>query len=449
MKPRPNDRCACGSGARYKKCCGAPGVRPSPFTPDDRRNALLKLEPFAAELVGQEARKELAREFFGESLFDEDEDPYVLETSFFAFQCWSFFDTRDDDGTCVAEVALEETGLLAHGERAFVKAALGVRMRLYEVASVAAGETLTLRDVLDESVRTVRERTASRTLRQWDVIATRVFPVGSSGQPELDGGVFPIGRHHREALIEELQELVDDATDEELDEVAREEFPPLFFEVWRAPMPIPKLVNHDGHELCQTRVFYDATKPARVAALLDRAPSLSRDEGAERWRWSGPSREQGDDVLRGTIERKGKRLILETNSRERAEAGRKLLEAAVGDLIAYRLTETSDTRSAVERSIASGKKRPPAAEISPEVLASVAPQIEAMMKAHYARWLDEPVPMFDGKTPREAATGPLRPRVVEVLKDLDGAYQRARAEGQPAFDPRDLRAALGIDRDAG
>jgi hypothetical protein len=94
--------------------------------------------------------------------------------------------------------------------------------------------------------------------------------------------------------------------------------------------------------------------------------------------------------------------------------------------------------------VASGA-RPGPVPVPPPVVAA---QIEAMLRAHYERWLDESVPMFDGLTPRQAAASEaLRPRVREALKDLEHMAARARQEGQPAFDSSGLRRALGLRDD--
>lgn len=70
---------------------------------------------------------------------------------------------------------------------------------------------------------------------------------------------------------------------------------------------------------------------------------------------------------------------------------------------------------------------------------------ERMFQEHYEKWIDEKVPMFDGKTPREAATSPtLRPRVAEVLKDLERQYESALERGEAAFDPSWLRDELDV-----
>jgi hypothetical protein len=64
---------------------------------------------------------------------------------------------------------------------------------------------------------------------------------------------------------------------------------------------------------------------------------------------------------------------------------------------------------------------------------------------HYRKWVDEPVPALDGKTPREAAK--LRThaeRVSLLIRELEGLYEGALKEGRPAYDPSWLWTELGL-----
>ncbi len=67
-------------------------------------------------------------------------------------------------------------------------------------------------------------------------------------------------------------------------------------------------------------------------------------------------------------------------------------------------------------------------------------------REHYERWIDEPIPMLDGQTPRAAAKiEALRPRVARMLEDLEVMYERAVAEGTVGYDPEWMWAALGLE----
>lgn len=460
---RPNDRCPCGSGRNYKKCCAKkrrgrrdPASEPR-YTKADREEALRKLDALLHEVVDEEELNDLAEEFWGG--VPVPEDPQLLEMSHFAFQAWSYFDVDLGDRETLADIALQEPGLLAPRERAFVERGRQAAMRLYEVVDVRPGASLSLRDLFDGSVQEVRERAGSRALHRWDVIAARIFLPGASGRPELDGGMFTLSPARRDDVFGQATRHLE-ACRAELGALSERMhhalLAPLYHQAWLTPPSIPKLVNYDGHELVETSVYYDVTAGSgpTLCPLLDAIPEFERPEVSEletRWTWSGIGTDRVEPVVRGWLELRDERLVLHTNSCERAELGRTLLEGALGDLVSYRCTESSDSRSALQRQLASRDRAshddaaPDREELPAELREPATAALEAYYQSHYEKWIDEPVPMFEGNTPREAAASPeLRTRVQQALKDLERMYESALEAGQPGFDPWWLREELGI-----
>ena len=66
---------------------------------------------------------------------------------------------------------------------------------------------------------------------------------------------------------------------------------------------------------------------------------------------------------------------------------------------------------------------------------------------HYRIWLDTPVPMLGGRTPRRAARlKTMRPQVIALLKEFESRSERLRREGKPAYDFGWMWQALGLRR---
>ncbi len=449
---RPNDRCPCGSGRNYKKCCAKKRGRVARYTSADRESALEKLEHVRGEIEADALWRDLGEVFWGEVPVADDEEPAVLAMSDFAFDCWCYFDVDIGGGDRLVDVLLIDDRELGVGERAYLEMASSTSMRPYEITVVRPGQSLTLRDLLDDTVREVRERSASRSLHRWDVIAARVFPIGASGQAELDGGMFPIPPARKESLLLQVRGQLDKLRREEpnLAEIERHKtLVPIYHQAWRLPMAIPKLVNYDGDDLIETRAFFELSGPEAAVKLLDAVPGLARDDASvEKWTWSGIGTNRQEPIVRGWVTRENDRLVLHTNSRERAERGRAMLQEALGELVHHRLTETEDVQRAVEQRLARGGRPTPDSTMHPELREQLTLELEKRYQAHYEHWLDERVPMFDDRTPREAAASPvLRPRVADALKDLERLYERALEQGEPAFDPSWLRDELGIHED--
>ncbi|MFQ5340823.1 MAG: SEC-C metal-binding domain-containing protein [Anaerolineae bacterium] len=71
--------------------------------------------------------------------------------------------------------------------------------------------------------------------------------------------------------------------------------------------------------------------------------------------------------------------------------------------------------------------------------------ITTALDLHYERWLDEPAPEWNGKTPREMVETPDGAEMVQTLLDMLEEIERERAEsGQPAYDVDLLRRKLGL-----
>jgi hypothetical protein len=64
---------------------------------------------------------------------------------------------------------------------------------------------------------------------------------------------------------------------------------------------------------------------------------------------------------------------------------------------------------------------------------------------HYRKWLDEKIPALSDHTPREASRDAgLRPKLVDLIRGLEGIYQRSLKDGTPAYDPSWMWMELGL-----
>ncbi|WP_437692883.1 SEC-C metal-binding domain-containing protein [Sorangium sp. So ce176] len=429
-----NEPCPCGSGRKHKKCCLGNGGG-APYTRADRQAALQRVLLSAHPDDIDDAR----RRFLGKHapLLDRWRDDVVLEMAEVAFQFWLIFDVDAfREGVTLAEEILQDHHDLGHGERRYLEMGRASSMRLYEVVHVVPGAGVTLRDVLHGGEVRVRERSASRALHTWDLVAARVMPKGASGEPEIDGGLFPVQSRLRDRLVEQLTALSAD-----LDEATlREARVPMFFDAWIGP-GLPQLVNHDGDPMIVTHVHFDVIDERRLVAALDGARDLSRDGGEQVWSWVGKAAQRSGPVCRAFLRIFQGRLEIQTNSRERGEAAKALVERLAGAAVTYRLTEHQDVEQALLAHPRGDAGGTPAA--APEALRQAAVQ---MLQQHYEKWLDEAVPALDGLTPRAAASvDDLRPRVAELIEGLERLYERALAEGSAAFDPTWMWEELGIE----
>jgi hypothetical protein len=88
---------------------------------------------------------------------------------------------------------------------------------------------------------------------------------------------------------------------------------------------------------------------------------------------------------------------------------------------------------------------PPNTEIPPEVKAEF---LHTVLKQHYRRVLNEPIPMLGGISPREAARSDAgRKKLVAWLKELESGAAGHRAVGNPlgTYDFGWMWAELGVE----
>ena len=150
---------------------------------------------------------------------------------------------------------------------------------------------------------------------------------------------------------------------------------------------------------------------------------------------------EGSTVL-GSLELKGKALLVTVNSTERAEQVEALVMEATGDLLKRPLT----TIRTVEQMMAEqGREQPQegANETPPQIARQIT---HDYMDKHYRETLDAPVPSLGDKSPRQAVRSAAgRAKVIEWLKLLEN---RSAQQGDDAIADYDfgwMWAELGLE----
>ena len=452
-----NDPCFCGSGKKYKKCCLTRGGPGGAYTKEERVEAIQALGYYSEEPESIALEDEAYDAFWGD--YHDAElgvnSPYVMQTSKDAFDAWFAWDRESVPGRCLVDLLLEDASAasLSEGARAYLQAGRGTCLRIYEVTSVAPGASITLRDMATSREVTVHEKAGSRTLKRWDVVAARVFPMGASGQPEVDGGFLSFGRMRAEAVRELVRERLAEFRRLRGVEAARDPgrafwipLAPALHQAWIAcwlPMSLPELQNTDGEALVLSRTRFELVDREQVVAALERARELSRGPGEEvSWSWFASGKKKEQDTILGRFVLGETELVFEANSEERTKRGRAFIERRARGAVRHLATTLTDLWQAAANAPegAGGGEAP--ADLPLEVVEKL---VLKHYDEHYRGWLDEGIPALGGATPREAAGSvELRPALVELLKDLEHDYTRALTEGKPAYDSSWMWEELGL-----
>jgi hypothetical protein len=397
--------------------------------------------------------------------FDAEEVIAILGENWFMTTVWGcafedFLTRESADGGNIVDDYLKRRGWKESASaRAYISALRTSVMSLYEVSDIVRDTSFRARDLVrGGDPILISERLATRSLAQWDRIATRVVEVGS--QIRISGAVLPYDRDASEKVLKLLRNVAK-RTDKEqrklADLVHRDVNHPAIVNAFsqtallRAAAPaittvwlidiidrataqqIPEVRNAEGDELLFCTVHYpfaDGTGPDDIRLALNRCPEL-RQENATFWNWIGPQRSAKalsarkrslkfqtflDDnaLVFGSVELKGKGLILSVNSQARSERGRALLSEVLDGLVVQPLVEVQT----LEQCMATRDPAPP-----PRLNLSVEEHrtiIHDGLDRHYRDLLDQPIPVLGNKSPRAAVKTPKgRAKVVHWLKTLE------------------------------
>lgn len=350
--------------------------------------------------------------------------------------------------------------------RAYFAALRDTPVSLHEVSDVKPGASMVLRDILRGGPEvTVHEKSATRSLRQWDKIAVRVVP--ERKHHVISGAVLPFSAEAFELLGSMLRSAtgIGERAPLKLSTEQLRDCAPIFTSAWLLT-EIPRVLapadtsycNSDGDEV----LFHDlrfvlkaSTTQKKLAQRLDRIPGLSA-ASAKFWNWieQRPARKgraagglmldtqmEGGAVLAG-LEIKGRALSVSANSQARAARGEELVMEAAGDLVKPPLTSIRTVAQLLAE-----REAQPAARGADEVPPEIARQItHEYMDTHYREALDTPLPALGNKSPRQAtrsASG--RAKVIEWLKLLENRSARQDDSPIAEYDFAWMWVELGLE----
>jgi hypothetical protein len=446
-----NAPCPCGSGRKYKKCCLGkdPGA---PYTRADRESALVKLVDFSmvAEFAGE--RLAAGAAFWSPWLDARGEggrSAMDLEASVGAFSTWFALDVPLVSGATVLQLMLRRQGAsLGRGEREYLDRMRDTHLRPYQITDVKLDEGLRLIDLWSGEHVWVQERLGTSQLVRWDLIVVRLMR-GVAGELVIDGRpyLYPVGS--KEVLLRALRRNHRDAKRRTpFGTLADSDFfrraTPIFHHLWLETVvlrPLPKLLTAEGDPLVFARAIFDVRDRKALLTVLDSHPDIDReDDGNYGWFEDTPDFRRG--LGRFVLEKN--RLVLETQSKERVERSRALLESLAGDAVRFRLVEYEDPERAMERVARLPRPEAEAGRVPPEVEARV---IGEFYEQHYRGWLDELIPALGNRTPRHAARlKSVRPKLVALLQEFENMAARQLLAGRPAYDFGWMWAELRLPR---
>lgn len=405
-----NDPCPCGSGRKFKVCCMGTATLPI----EDRSGWLFHkvvafvTRPAARHRIGSliEVVAERARAGSVEELLAP------------------LFDAAIFLGGMIHEFVEERGVLLPADELVLAQVWMGERPKLWEVMARVPGSSIDLRDTRSGEVVTVRERTASRSVRDGQYLLGMVLPVGDARF--IFGAPMQIELRLRDSLVE----LLDSDPDEwDVAEWLGWAFAP------------PSLMNREGEPTVLFRLTFRSA--SADWDVLEQALTARFGEPAGDGAWTETVEIDGEPVVRCFLRRQEDELVVEANSRRRRDRIVGILTDELPTDLEL-VDEQSRTMDELRRTMDDHAPSSPSPEVPPEATAA----LEEMIRARELGWLDEEIPALGGITPRQAADDPTRREdLVALLREFEGF--EAAAVGGVGFSASRLRGHLGLDEVGG
>lgn len=444
-----NEPCPCGSGKKYKKCCGqGPAVI---VVPEVQR--ALALHQQDQHLVDEMLR--FAKKRWGPRWVDEAADAFLddFEASPYEVQLlvpWSVYHFEKDGTTVVQLFRRERADRLSPDEHLWLEAQSQAWLSVWEVQEVQPGVGVRVRDLLTHQERFANEVKGSKTLKARDCVLGRVVDCGGMS---TFCGMFPRSLPPSEAdrAVRTAKRLCRVRTRPIAPAKLRDlEVELALVDMWHISIeemdhrPPPQLANTDGDLLLLTadHFEFDAGRRAEVIARLEKLEGAQEavDENGEAdvtflKAGNAKMKDWENTVIGRAIVTAGK-LKLETNSVKRADALRSRVEEGLQGFVRRRARQHSD----VEGLLANAPPGAPRLEETPPELKAL---VQQMKQQHMVRWLDEQIPALGGITPREAAQKPAsRAKLDLLLRDFEN--NDAHRPPEERFDHQWVRAQLGL-----
>ena len=476
-----NDPCPCGSGKKYKKCCGLSqaqgGFVQTPeswFPPSERTGTLwddyMEVIPIVA--------------MYGKKIMDFDEDGPEFKRAVADFEkryrpgkkdgitdsffmSWMYFDLRFGKSLqTVAERLLSDpmiSGLMEPGPT-YIRQLNESYLTFFEIISYTSRpDAVTVREL-----GTGKRFTVLHVQELFEIdpkpgeiwFARRVGPPDRSifytspyiYEPETcaqfkravlaqekdfkkspRAPLFPAERHFAESQKETALFWAWYILQGEISNLPQ--------------IPYPALVTTDGDELMFAEINFRIKDEAALRKRLASLRSFQYDKKDDSWTWLKSKSRKYPDAPRtvfGHFYIKGGRLIAETNSRERAVRLRSKLKEHLLSLIAYEKTLYRDPYDMPELS-------PEEIEAHERVSRELnsRPEIQEAIKKHlehhyFNEWPKTKLPALGGLSPLQAARSEKeRVKLEALIDDIDRLHNAPTSE-MPKIDTDKLRRLLGL-----
>jgi len=451
-----NDPCPCGSGKKFKKCCGKEsqaavadenkdgGVGKAIVWLTSRHAKAVK----TAVAVMLNADLDEAEQVTLQNLGDDDWRGVQINAMEWLLAEGSI--AVKGVQRKVAELLLGPGGpAFTAGQRAWIGQLSRRPLRLYDITEVKPGIGMRLCDALDTEAAPlmVQERSGSAYARVGNLIGARIMEVGS--HYEISGAAYSFSRLMNALLLAELRAAPSGsaARGDDLPRVLSEIIRRNWIAQYARPLPLPTVIDSSsGDPMLLITDHYRVTNWDALAAALGAEPDVEGNRAAG---WARLLK-CADGLTRSRVAinpgKSADRIELFYKTQNYADQGRAWFDKLAGASVVFAGRVLSDPKGLMSKLSAGAVPAASAApDLPPEALAEI---VEKVLRRMYANWSDEPIQALGGKTPRQAIATPAgRERVKGLLRSYEaGEKEQAAGQGRRVVSYDFLWQALGMDR---
>ena len=455
-----NDPCPCGSGKKYKKCCGRQANEP--VAAEGKDGGVGKALDWLTSRHAKAVKTSVAAILNDDLDNEEQAQLHELDEHDWQGVQINAMEWLLAEGSIavkgaqrnVADLLLGPGGpAFMPGQRSWIEQLRRQPLRLYDITEVLPGVGMRLCDALDTEAAPVMvyEKSGSEHARVGDLIGVRIMEV--DGHHEISGSAYPFSRLMNASLLAELHAVVEDAAVQ--GEERSHRLSAIIRRCWIAqyarPLPLPTVIDsHSGDSILLITDHYRVNNWDDLAAALKTQSDIEGDRASGWARHFDCADGQTRQSVSINLGKRADRIEVFYKTQNYADQGRPWFEALAGKSVEFAGRVLSDPRSAMKNP-PTGKPGSPATTVPNLPREALTEAVEKVLRRTYANWSDEPIPALGGKTPRQAiATVTGRERVRGLLRSYEAgekvqAAQQGRREISYAF----LWEALGLDRTAG
>ncbi len=397
----------------------------------------------------EEIQSQLAEAFYiwkndPEFTSEDIEEDQVDDLTFEKFFDWFLYDFKllDSEQRLAEKFYSEEGSKLAASEKTLIKDWIKSIYSFFEVKDVQPEEKCTIKDIFTGNVFRVLDKASSKQIKPNDIIAARPLKIGNKYYFSSIVSLYP----------SPFKDLIAQYFDQEYKEYKKhygsKKSKNEFLKDWGYQIGAyiektannPHFITPEGHEFVLASADYSVEQYEKCIKKIESIKSLKeisdKSEELRVFSWE----KSGRNKITGTLEIEKHNLHIECYSLDMLAMARAKIEKECKGLITHLHDSTKEPDTFIDNTSNKAQKikRYPLGIKNKK-------ELDTELDRHYDNWVDTPLEILEGKSPKEALTSKEgKIKLSSVIDELEVIYEHAKKRGEPYYDASKLRKKLKL-----